>query len=307
MCSERGLDLFDLGERQHGVFSLNQARASRAAELQLERLLRSGAVEPWLPGVYRVRGTPPTWHLRLMAATLSIPGSLVSHRSASLLWEVGDFAAGRPELVVERWTRRHRLASAIIVHESKDLVGGDVDRRFGIPCTSLVRTLVDLPAVATSFKCGDALDTAFRRDPTVIQRVTTRHLEVARRGRRGTTKLRALLQERGYVGDKVDSGFERRALRLVRSGGLPEPVLQHQVRDREFVAYLDLAWPDAMVAMECDSVAHHLSVQAFEHDRSRRRRLIALGWTILEFTYAEVTRNPAMVLAELNRYLRPRP
>lgn len=105
------------------------------------------------------------------------------------------------------------------------------------------------------------------------------------------------------MGDKVDSGFERMALQLVRRGALPEPVLQHQVRAANFVAYLDLAWPDRMVAMECDSIAHHMSVAAFERDRVRRRTLIALGWKVLEFTYDEVARRPLTVLRELGHHL----
>lgn len=297
------MDLLDLAERQHGVFSVHQSRDHLTSRRQLTTLLERGVVERWLPEVYRVRGAVPSWHTRVMAATLSIPGSLASHRTAALLWEVGEFAAGRPEILVERWTRRRRKDSAIIVHETKDLVGGDIEVRDGIPCTSLVRTLVDLPAVTTEFKAGDALDRAFRRDPTVIGRVTARHLEVARRGRNGTVKLRALLEERGYVGDRVDSGFERQALRLVRAAGLPEPVLQHQVRHGDFVAYLDLAWPDQRVAMECDSVEHHLSVAAFERDRHRRRTLVGLGWKVLEYTYRDVTQRPPLVAADLRLHL----
>ncbi len=301
------MDLLDLAELQHGVFSIHQSRDHLASRRQLANLIDRGLVERWLPEVYRIRGAVPTWRMRVMAATLSVPGSLASHRTAAILWDVGDFALGRPEVVVERWSRRRRKDASIVVHETKDLVGGDIEVRDGIPCTSLVRTLVDLPAVASEFRSGDALDRAFRRDPTIIGRVTARHLEVARRGRNGTVKLRALLTERGYVGDRVDSGFERLALRLVRDADLPEPVLQHQVRQGAFVAYLDLAWPDQLVAMECDSVEHHLSVAAFERDRLRRRTLVALGWKVLEYTYRDVTQRPAMVARDLRIHLRTVP
>lgn len=299
------MDLFDLAARQHGVVSYEQA-CDRLTRRRLATLERSGAMEHLLPGVYRMRGAVPTWKMRVMAGVLSMPGSQASHRTASVLREVGESVVGRPDLLIERWHRRHRL-EGYFVHETKDLVSADLDEVDGIPCTSLVRTLVDLPAVVHPFRAGQALDAAFRRDPSIVQQVVRRHLEVARRGRTGTTALRALLQERGWVGDKVDSGFERLALQLVRRGSLPEPVLQHQVRAANFVAYLDLAWPDRMVGMECDSIAHHLSVAAFERDRVRRRTLLALGWKILEFTYNEVTRHPLMVLRELRRHLEVEP
>ncbi|MEO6988241.1 MAG: DUF559 domain-containing protein [Aquihabitans sp.] len=99
--------------------------------------------------------------------------------------------------------------------------------------------------------------------------------------------------------DLVDSGFERRALRLIKNSPLPRPVTQHQVRDGSFVCYLDLAWTAQRVAVECDSIEHHMSVAAFRWDRERRRRLNRLGWTVLEFTYKDVVERGPMVLHEI--------
>ena len=76
---------------------------------------------------------------------------------------------------------------------------------------------------------------------------------------------------------------------MVRAAGLPEPALQHTVRDGWFVAHLDLAWPTVMWAVECDSLAHHSGKRAHEWDRRRRRRLKALGWDVVEITYDDVT------------------
>lgn len=157
---------------------------------------------------------------------------------------------------------------------------------------------------STSFKAGVALDQASRHDLDLLQRVGDRHREVARRGRNGTVALRTLLAERG-IGDLVDSGFERKALRLIENSALPRPVTQHHVRDRDFDCYLDFAWPARRVGMECDSLQHHLGERAFRWERKRRRCLIALGWILLEFTYDEVTRHGEMVLRELSRHLLP--
>ena len=77
-----------------------------------------------------------------------------------------------------------------------------------------------------------------------LEAVELRTRELARRGRRGIPTIRALLDERLGRGRYTDSGFETRAVRMVRAAGLPDPVLQHTVRDGEFVAHLDLAWPD---------------------------------------------------------------
>ena len=98
-----------------------------------------------------------------------------------------------------------------------------------------------------------------------------------------------LLDERIGRSRYTDSGFEASVLRLVRSIGLPEPALQHTVRDGDFVAHLDLAWPTIKWAVECDSLAHHSGKRAHEWDRQRRRHLKRLGWDIVEVTYDDIT------------------
>jgi hypothetical protein len=109
-----------------------------------------------------------------------------------------------------------------------------------------------------------------------------------------------MLEERLGAGRFAQSSFERHALRLVRSAGLPELVLQCPVRDHDFVAYLDLGWPAIRWGLECDSLAFHSGKRAHESDRARRRRLKQLGWDLVEVTYDDVTKRPA----ETGRQLR---
>jgi hypothetical protein len=294
--------LATLAAAQHGCFTSPQLAELGISRHQLKRLGGRGLIVPAdYRTVYRLTSAPPTWRQRVMAAVLSIPGSLASHRTAASLRSLDGFAvAGRIEVITEHGTWRRRN---VTVHQSKDLVFGDRDVVDGIPCTSLVRTLVDLPAVAWELRCGQALDHARRKDRQLFERVLARHLEVARRGRDGTVMLRALLERRG-VGDQLtDSGFEAKALHVITEAGLPEPVPQHQVRDGDFVAYIDLAWPDAMVGLECDSLAYHYGELAHQGDRTRRRRLTSLGWDIYEYTYQDVHRNPDTMVRELRKAL----
>lgn len=295
------MELFDLAARQHGVFSRAQADGLGHGPAQRRTWLTNGIITRHHPGVYRLTGAPSSWRQRVHAAVLWLPDSLASHRTAAALHELRGCERAPVELVVERWTRRHRPPE-ILVHETKDLVAGDIGAIDGIPCTTLVRTLVDLPAVTHDQRVGDALDGATRYDPTVLDRVRRRHREVARRGRNGTTRLRRVLAAR-LDGEQVDSGFERLALDLIATASLPRPVTQHQIRDGDFTCYLDLAWPDRRIAMECDSVEHHLNLTAFQWERDRRRHLIALGWTVLEFTWVDVTQRGGMVLQTLAFHL----
>jgi len=296
------VDLYDLAARQHSAISRTQLRELGHTDRHVDHLVASRRLERAAPGVFTLRGARPTWRQRLTVATLSIPGSMASHRAAGGLRGLEGFERAPVELLVERGAKRRRRPRHAIVHETLDLAASDIDEVDGIPCTSLVRTLVDLPAVVHELKAGIALDQAMRSDPDVLRRVAQRHREVARRGRGGTVALRALLAERGE-GHLVDSGFERRALRLIRSSMLPVPVTQHHVTDGIDQCWLDIAWPDHLVAMECDSLRHHMGERAFRWERRRRRLLVGLGWTVLEFTYREVTEQAPMVLRDLARHL----
>ncbi|HXH55919.1 type IV toxin-antitoxin system AbiEi family antitoxin domain-containing protein [Iamia sp.] len=296
------MDLFDLAARQHSAFSRDQARDLGLSDGQLRGLIQRRTVERAAPAVFRLRGVAPTWRQRLVIATLSIPGSMASHRAAARLWGLDGFATAPVEILVVRGRRRRRAPRGAVLHETMDLKGDDLAAREGIPCTALVRTLVDLPAVVHEFRSGVALDQAARHDHLLLAQVAERHREVARRGRDGTVALRALLAERG-LGELVDSGFERRALRLIENSTLPRPVTQHHVVDSDFECWIDLAWPDLRVGMECDSLRHHTGERAFRWERKRRRRLNGLGWTMLEFTYLEVTRESPMVIRDLSQHL----
>ncbi len=296
------MDLYELAARQHAAFTLDPARRLGLTDDEVRGLVDRGVAERAAPAVYRLRGVPPSWRQRLSIATLSIPGSMASHRAAARLHGLDGFDRAPVEVLVERGAKRRRQPREAILHETLDLKAPDIDEVDGVACTTLVRTLVDLPAVTHEFRAGVALDQAMRVDPSILHRVGERHREVARKGRNGTVALRTLLAERG-VGELVDSGFERRMLRLITNAGLPAPVTQLHVVDGDFECVLDLAWPEHMLAVECDSLRHHMGERAFRWERRRRRHLAALGWTVLEFSYREVTQEGFTVLRDIAHHL----
>ena len=48
--------------------------------------------------------------------------------------------------------------------------------------------------------------------------------------------------------------------------------------------YLDLAWPDAKVAVEFDGFVPHSTRRVFDDDRARQNDLVADGWTVFRIT-----------------------
>jgi very-short-patch-repair endonuclease len=279
----------------HGVVPRRVAVDLGVPGSTLGAWVRRGRLARPAPDVLVVAGTPATWAQQVAIATVS-GGGMASHRTAAALWGLDGFPPQLVEVLTPHGRRRKR--TGWIVHESRTLRPVDLDEVDGIACTSLARTLLDLPAVAHPFLVAQALDHACRRRRGTLDALARRHEELPRARRRAGLMDR-MLGERLGAGRFADSGFETRAVRLVRSVGLPDPVLQHTVRDGDFVAHLDLAWPDIRWCVECDSLAHHSGKRAHEWDRARRRHLRRLGWEMVEVTYDQVTRQAAATAHEL--------
>ena len=80
---------------------------------------------------------------------------------------------------------------------------------------------------------------------------------------------------------RPDSVAEAAVLRRIRGFGLPVPTTQHVIvdADGEFLARVDLAWPEEKVAREYDSTRYHAPPRT-EADELRVHRLEELGWQI---------------------------
>jgi hypothetical protein len=118
-------------------------------------------------------------------------------------------------------------------------------------------------------------------------------LQATRGGGRG---LRAL----GLHDPAAESPQEsRRRVRLALVG-LPRPQSQYVIRGAaaEFLARVDLAWPQRRVAVEYDGEWHADAAQ-LRRDRRRLNRLTAAGWTVLHVTADRLQHDLDAVVQEI--------
>lgn len=80
------------------------------------------------------------------------------------------------------------------------------------------------------------------------------------------------------------SDLETWVFALLAEAGLPAPTRQHRVVAGGMTYYLDLAYPDLMIAIAVDGFEFHSERTVFDADRSRQNNLVAAGWTVLRFT-----------------------
>jgi very-short-patch-repair endonuclease len=291
-----------LAERQHGVIERGQALGLGFTRRSIAGRLAANRWESMYPGVYRISGSTRTWAQRIQAACLAAgTGGVASHHSAARLWSLPGFDE-RLEVTIPH--ARRVTVSGVIVHRAVRLTKGEIRRVESIPATSLARTLVDLASVATPETLESALDHVLANRRVSLRQIS-RSLEcVGRRGREGAGKLAALLAARPAGVRLIDSEFEARLLRVMRAHRLPEPACQYRVGLRNGKkAYLDFAYPDALLAIEADGYRFHSSLGAWSKDRIRNNELVALGWRVLPVTFRDMTQTPELVVDQITRAL----
>jgi very-short-patch-repair endonuclease len=84
---------------------------------------------------------------------------------------------------------------------------------------------------------------------------------------------------------------------LLKSAGITGWVANYPIG--AYVA--DFAFPEHEVVIEVDGFAFHSDPVAFRKDRARQNQIALLGWTVLRFTWFDLTEQPERVIAEIRR------
>ncbi len=282
---------------QRGLVTLDQLGALGFSSDELRNRLQRGVLEKVHPRVFRVAGHDSTWRQHLLAGCLGAgPLAGACRRSASGLWQLDGASCVRLEVVTVRWKRRCLDGCRVV--ESTDLRPSDIHMMERIPVTSVRRTLIDVGAVVPGDVLRGMADDAVRRRMTTYEAILERFVQVARRGRPGVAAMRALLEERLGVMLDGSNCFEQMVLELVRDAGLPPPVAQHPVTISGHRYFLDLAWPERKVVVECDGWETHGTPVALQADLERQNHLVLDGWTVLRFAWRTVKDDPSRVVAQ---------
>jgi very-short-patch-repair endonuclease len=281
--------------RQYGLITKQQALAAGVTAAGIKHRVMSGRWQIVRPGVYVIAGSPPSWEQAVLAACLAGgTATVASHITAAHLWGFGVSPEPGIHVMSDR-DRRIRL-DGVIAHRSLLLPKLDRTRHRKIPATTAARTIIEISGSIGPWVTGSWLDAGIRRRVTRLQEVRSCVARLAGPGRRKLSVIRTVLTTRlpGY--DPGDSNLEVRALRALRDGGLPAPVQQHRVTVGGRNCRIDLAYPEAMVAIEIDGWEWHGNRSAFDADRARANELEAAGWHVFRFTSATTDAEIARVI-----------
>jgi very-short-patch-repair endonuclease len=293
-----------LAERQHGVFSRAQALGAGSSPRSIEGRLASARWQVVHRGVYRIAGAPLVFEGRALAAVLAVGHcALASHGTAAVLLKLESCIADE-SFHVSVADRRRIYVAGVKVHVPRTLRPQDRTQIGVIPITTAARTLLDISGSLAPVTLELVLDDAIRRGLINPKRLLSHLRARPNNGRCGVVRLTSLLEER-VARPATGSGQETRFARLLRRAGLPDPMMQYEIRDQDgaFVARVDFAYPHVRLAIEIDGYAHHSGRQQFEHDRRRQNRIVQLGWTPLRFSPRSLAERPTEVVATITRAL----
>src|SRR3712207_569977 len=228
-------------------------RFSRRQLLELglsDRAIQHRLVErDWVSvheGVFAIAPALPDPWATWMAATLTEPGSVLSHASAGAAWGWWE----RPrlfEIVTRPGSGGPVRHGEVLAHRSERLHEDTTTVR-GVPVTRVPRTLLDLAPHIGDRLLARCVREAVRLGTTspseIIEALTTRH-----RGRRGTRRLALTVAKFAQLPvHRARSGTEVIALQVLRAAGRPMPQLNVRIAGEE----ADLSWRRERLIIEID-------------------------------------------------------
>jgi len=283
--------LRELATAQGGLVSVRQIRAAGVSRAAQQRRLTSGL-----------------WHARLGAIQILGSGDadIQDAWALHLSCEVPLLVSGTTALRLHGWpvqwrrlvvrSRRHvRITGVPLVRrELLDLTRTD-QPELARPDLALLDSLRFLPPA----EALELLDFALQHGWTKPARFSELVAAEARLSR-PESKWFATLVNRVLTGAQSEGEREMHPilLRSSRSDWIGNYVVRGV--DGAILARCDFALPDIRLAVEVDGRSAHSGRTAFERDRRRQNALVLAGWTVLRFTWHQITATPDDVLRTVN-------
>lgn len=284
---------------QDGLATIAQLHAAGVTDGLRRQRLSTGEWERFDSSLFGIAGTPSTWRRQARAALLSVSmtNAALSHSTAARLHGFDGFAKDEDIHVTVAGSGHHNVLAGYTVHRSTLLTVEACVEVHGMRVVSKPIALVQIAGTHGRDATRKALDGMLRAGDSIRWIETTvnswRH-----RGVKGPALVLELLSETELRLPR--SFFQRLARRALARTGL-RLVDEHRVDDPDTgrrLADLDLACPELMIGIECQSWEWHSTPTARAQDARRKRRLQRVGWNIIELWWADLCR-PDEVLADV--------
>jgi G:T-mismatch repair DNA endonuclease (very short patch repair protein) len=270
-----------------GVFVGSHAVAAGALT---EKHLRERGYRRLCQGVYADPGLPFDHQLRTRGVALLLPAGAAIGGLSAASWHGAPLAdTFAPVTVIRPPDVEWKGPREVRVHRSA-LEPGDVVTIEDVRVTSALRTAWDVATLESLGSSVATLDAMVRVGALSLDELSA--LTEGRTARWGVTKVRRALP---LVDPRAESPPESRVrVALVLAGLAPVP--QYEVRSAgRFLGRVDLAFPEARVAIEYEG-AYHFEDGQISRDDQRYERLRAAGWTVIRLSATDLRDLDAVVV-----------
>jgi len=281
--------------RLDGFATYAELLASGLSRRRIRTLVQQGDLISLARGVYttaelsdRMSTLPDSdTAMRAMAALATVgPGSVVSHQTAARLHGLDQITSGtRLTLTREPGAgSRSSRRPDILVHVA-GLPDDDVGGRFGVPVTTVPRTVIDL-ARTLAFRSGLVVaDSALHQH--LASKKDLREVLAACRRWPGASKAAEVVE---FADALAESVLESLARAVFRDLGLPPPELQVEIRDADgqFIGRVDFLWRRFRTIAEVDGALKYDDRTRARAQLRRDKLLRAANYEVEHFTWRDV-------------------
>jgi hypothetical protein len=245
--------------------------------------------------VYVSRRATRTLALRTRGSLLiAPPGSMASHQTAALLWG----GAVPPVSVIHLRIPPGETfrVDGVLAHRGGEAAAVRWHR--GLPLTSPEATFCDLAPTLDLVQLVVLGDRLVRRQVTSPARLVACADQWRGRGA-GTARRAAALVRAG-----VDSPPESRLRMLIVLAGLPEPTVNHIIRDPHTGAWLrrfELGYPELRIAVEYEGRHHRGDDDVWAADIDRREDLDRRTWRVVQVISSGLDEHPLRTLQRIDQ------
>ena len=119
-------------------------------------------------------------------------------------------------------------------------------------------------------------------------------------GMHGSTSAGHLLRA---AADGSAAASERRFIALLKGAGIRGWRVNYPWNPANDKTTVDIAFVTERLAIEIDGWAWHHSPDRFQRDRAKQIQLVGAGWTVLRFTWFDLTNRPDDVIRQVRAAL----
>lgn len=297
--------------RSGGLATAADLLALGVSREQLRRWARNGEITSIAWGVYSptawlrsVSDDPRRMHAIAVGAMIKRnPDLVASHESAAYLHGIDVLLPPRTTVPRITLTRRPKgpgrsLVSGALIRVAM-LPDDHVTAAFGIPVTTVARTVMDIARTSGFMEGVAAADSALYKHAAVKVEFAIILQYFAQR--RGVVRARQVLD---FADGRAESALESVARVRFAQSGIPPAGLQVNIRGAQgFIGRVDFCWDEYRTIAEADG-----ALKYEDQGQGRARAQLArdekfhdAGWGTFHFTWREIYYEPAPTIDRLRR------